>query len=54
MTTVLGIIAILFTLAIVLGTIGLFVWAAIKDGEEDKAIRSRVVRRRWPGDERSS
>jgi hypothetical protein len=53
MTSVWGIIAIVFTLAIMLGTLGLFIWAAVKDGEEDKAVRSRVVRRRWPGDESS-
>jgi len=32
--------------------LGLFVWAAIKDGEDNAAMNARVVRRRWPRSDR--
>jgi hypothetical protein len=33
------------TLVIVLG---LFIWAAVKDGQANDAARARIVRRHWP------
>jgi hypothetical protein len=33
--------------------IGLFVWAAVKDGQENDALQARIIRRRWPRDAKS-
>jgi len=39
----LGLVVLLTAVAVV----GLFVWAAVKDGEEDKAVQARLgIRRR--------
>jgi hypothetical protein len=40
-------IAAVFVLLTVVFVIGLFVWGAIKDGEEDRAVQARLgIRRR--------
>jgi len=46
---VLTVLAALSTLLV----IGLFVWAAVKDGQENDALQSRIIRRRWPRDAKS-
>jgi hypothetical protein len=47
MDTALVIILVLFVLLPAVLVLGLFVWAAIKDGQEDKALQARLgIRRR--------
>jgi hypothetical protein len=47
MDTAAGIVLAVFVLLIALFVAGLFVWAAKKDGEEDKAVQRRLgIRRR--------
>jgi hypothetical protein len=47
MNLAIGIVFVVFVLAIVLVVTGMFVWAAVKDGEEDKALQKRLgIRRR--------
>jgi hypothetical protein len=47
MSTFLGIVIAAFSVCVFAGVIGLFVWAAKKDGEEDRAIQRRLgIRRR--------
>ena len=46
---------ILLTVIAVVSTVfvlGLFVWAAYKDGEDNAAVQSRVIRRRWPREQK--
>jgi anaerobic C4-dicarboxylate transporter len=40
---VIVVLSVVFTAAVV---IGLFIWAAVKDGEEDKAVQKRLGIRR--------
>ena len=42
-----GIIALVVVALSVALVAGLFVWAAIKDGEEDRAVQRRPGIRRW-------
>jgi hypothetical protein len=44
--TAAAILVAVFVLLIVLVVLGLFVWAAKKDGEEDKAVQRRLGIRR--------
>jgi hypothetical protein len=47
MDTALVIVLVLLALVPAVLVIGLFVWAAIKDGQEDKALQARLgIRRR--------
>jgi hypothetical protein len=47
MDTAVVIVLVLFVLLPAVLVIGLFVWAAIKDGQEDKALQARLgIRRR--------
>ena len=47
METALGIVLVLLVLVPAVLVIGLFVWAAVKDGQEDKALQTRLgIRRR--------
>jgi thiosulfate reductase cytochrome b subunit len=47
MDTVVAIVLVLFVLVPVLVVGGLFVWAARKDGQEDRALQARLgIRRR--------
>jgi hypothetical protein len=47
MDTALVIVLVLFVLLPAVLVLGLFVWAAIKDGQEDKALQARLgIRRR--------
>jgi predicted small integral membrane protein len=47
MDTAAAILVAVFVLLIVLLVLGLFVWAAKKDGEEDRALQKRLgIRRR--------
>ena len=47
METALVIVVVLLVLVPAVLVIGLFVWAAIKDGQEDKALQARLgIRRR--------
>ena len=48
MDLALGIVLIVVTAASGLFVFGLFVWGALKDGEENDAIQARIHRRRWP------
>jgi hypothetical protein len=42
-----GIVVVLVALATTFVVLGVFVWAAIKDGEEDRALQKRLgIRRR--------
>jgi hypothetical protein len=36
------------TVLTVVLVLGLFVWAAVKDGQANDAIQARTVRRNWP------
>jgi hypothetical protein len=49
MELALGIILIVVSAAAALFVFGLFIWGAIKDGEENDAIQARIHRRRFPG-----
>lgn len=41
------IIVVVFVLSMVALVIGLFIWAAVKDGQEDEALQARLgIRRR--------
>ena len=41
------VLVVVFVFAIVVLVVGLFVWAAVKDGQADKAVQARVgIRRR--------
>jgi hypothetical protein len=47
MDTALLIVLVLFVVLPAVLVLGLFVWAAIKDGQEDKALQARLgIRRR--------
>jgi hypothetical protein len=47
METAAGVLVVVVTVATTVVVLGLFVWAAIKDGEEDKALHKRLgIRRR--------
>jgi hypothetical protein len=47
MDTALVIVLVLLALVPAVLVIGLFVWAAVKDGQEDKALQARLgIRRR--------
>ena len=47
METALVIVVVLLVLVPAVLVIGLFVWAAVKDGQEDKALQARLgIRRR--------
>jgi hypothetical protein len=47
METALVIVLVLLVLVPAVLVIGLFVWAAVKDGQEDKALQTRLgIRRR--------
>jgi hypothetical protein len=48
MNLAIGIVFVVFVLAIVLVVTGMFVWAAVKDGEDERAFRSRLGLRRRP------
>jgi hypothetical protein len=48
MELALGIVLIVITLAGALFVLGLFVWAAVKDGQDNDALQARIHRRRWP------
>ena len=48
MSTVLGIVLLLVTAAGLIATLASFIWAAIKDGEDNDAVQSRLLRRRFP------
>jgi len=50
MSLALGIIVVVLSVATALFVAYLFVWAARKDGQENDAIQSRIIRRRWPRD----
>ncbi len=52
MSLALGIVLIVITAAATLFTLALFVWAAYKDGEANDAIQSRLIRRRWPREQK--
>jgi hypothetical protein len=42
-----GVLIVVVTLATTAVVLGVFVWAAIKDGEEDRALQKRLgIRRR--------
>lgn len=45
-----GIVLIVLTALSALFIAVLFIWAAIKDGQDQDAIDARVVRRHWPAD----
>ena len=45
-----GIVMIVLAAASALFVGGLFVWAAIKDGQDQHERDARVVHRRWPPD----
>jgi len=47
-----GIVLIVLTTATTLFVLGLFIWAARKDGQDNDAIQSRIIRRRFPRDSR--
>jgi hypothetical protein len=49
MELALGIILIVVSAAGALLVFGLFIWGAIKDGEENDAIQAKIHRRRYPG-----
>ena len=41
------VLVVVFVFSIVVLVVGLFVWAAVKDGQADKAVQARVgIRRR--------
>jgi hypothetical protein len=47
MSVAAGIVVGVFVLAIVVLVIGLFFWAAVKDGQEDRRLQARLgIRRR--------
>ena len=47
MSTFLGIVIAAFSVLTLVGVVGVFVWAAMKDGEEDRAVQKRLgIRRR--------
>ena len=47
MTTLLGIVITAVSVLTLVGVLWLFVWAAKKDGEEDRAVQKRLgIRRR--------
>jgi hypothetical protein len=47
METAAGVLVVVVAVASTVVVLGLFVWAAIKDGEEDKALHKRLgIRRR--------
>ncbi|HWE83253.1 MAG TPA: hypothetical protein VG265_16500 [Gaiellaceae bacterium] len=48
MTVALEIVVIAVTALTALVVVGLFIWGAVKDGEDNDAIQARIVRRRWP------
>jgi hypothetical protein len=48
MTVALEIIVIVVTALTAIAVVGLFVWGAVKDGEDNDEIQARIVRRRWP------
>jgi hypothetical protein len=48
MDLALGILLVVVSAAGALFVFALFIWAAIKDGEANDAMRARVHRRRWP------
>ena len=52
MTLALEIVFLVVTLATAAVVVGLFVWGAIKDGEDNDAAQRRVIRRRWPAQDR--
>ena len=43
-----GIILLVVSLLSVAVVIGMFVWGAIKDGQDNDAVHARIQRRRWP------
>lgn len=45
-----GIVLIVLTALSVLFVAALFIWAAIKDGQDQDEIDSRVLHRHWPSD----
>jgi hypothetical protein len=51
MSLAVEVIAAVVTFLTVVGVLGLFVWAAKKDGEEDDAVQKRlgIKRRTWLG-----
>ena len=43
-----GIILLVVSVLSVAVVIGMFVWGAIKDGQDNDAVQGRIQRRRWP------
>jgi hypothetical protein len=43
-----GIVLVVITAIGAAFVLGLFVWAAIKDGQDNDAVQARIHRRRWP------
>jgi hypothetical protein len=48
MTVALEVVIIVVTAATAVFVLGLFVWGAVKDGQDNEAVQRRIVRRRWP------
>ena len=48
MDLALGIVLVVVTAGGAVFVLGLFVWAAIKDGQANDAVQARIHRRRWP------
>jgi hypothetical protein len=47
-STVLSILLLTVTAAALIATLASFVWAAIKDGEDNDEVQKRLIRRRFP------
>ena len=52
MSLAFGIVLTVISAAATLFVLALFVWAARKDGQDNDAIQSRLIHRRWPREQK--
>jgi hypothetical protein len=53
MSLAVGIVLVVLAVVSTIVVLALFVWAAVKDGQENDALQARIIRRRWPRDAKS-
>jgi len=52
MSLAFGIVLVVVSVIATLIVLAMFVWAAYKDGQDNDAIQSRFLHRRWPREQR--